>query len=168
MDACRVAVTETHPLSSRVWVSRNCDQGDAEAVTGPALQGSSEPSSRLSIEKSPGRVGEHPPHKECLTQEYHMKPRVPHESMTKTQRQTPGDGLRSLRQQRGLTLRDVHKFSLDLARTSQQPGCVIPPSRLHEFETKNIVPSIHRLCTLARVYSCSLQRILKLYGLPPR
>ncbi len=97
-----------------------------------------------------------------------MKPRARHESRTKTQRHTPGDRFRSLRQQRGFTLRDVHKFSLELARTSGQTAFVIPPSRLHEFETKNIVPSIHRLCTLARVYRCSLQRILTFYGLPPR
>src|SRR6266700_5556270 len=73
-----------------------------------------------------------------------MKPRVQHESMRKTQGETPGDRLRSLRQQRGFTLRDVHKFSLELARRFGQTAFVIPPSRLHEFEKKNIVPSIHR------------------------
>jgi transcriptional regulator with XRE-family HTH domain len=97
-----------------------------------------------------------------------MKPRAQHESMKKTQEQTPGDRLRSLRQQRGLTLRDVHEFSLELARRFGQTAFVIPPSRLHEFEKKNIVPSIHRVCTLARVYNCSPQKILKLYGLPPQ
>jgi transcriptional regulator with XRE-family HTH domain len=97
-----------------------------------------------------------------------MKPRVQHESMRKTQGETPGDRLRSLRQQRGLALRDVHKLSLELALRFGQTAFVIPPSRLHEFEKKNIVPSIHRVCTLARVYSCSLKKILKLYGLPPQ
>src|SRR6266480_2333070 len=97
-----------------------------------------------------------------------MKLRVQHESMRKTQGQTPGDRLSSLRQQRGLTLRDVHKFSLELARRFGQTAFVIPPSRLHEFEKKDIVPSIYRVCTLARVYSCSLQKLLKLYGLPPQ
>ncbi len=92
-----------------------------------------------------------------------MKPRAQHESMRKTQGQTPGE-----RQQRGLTLRDVHEFSLELARRFGQTAFVIPPSRLHEFEKKNIVPSIYRVCTLARVYSCSLQKLLKLYGLPPQ
>jgi hypothetical protein len=62
----------------------------------------------------------------------------------------------------------VHEFSLELARRFGQTAFVIPPSRLHEFEKKNIVPSIHRVCTLARVYNCSLQKILKLYGLPPQ
>ncbi|HZQ18916.1 MAG TPA: helix-turn-helix transcriptional regulator [Terriglobales bacterium] len=97
-----------------------------------------------------------------------MKTRVKHESMRKAQGQMPGDRLRSLRQQRRLTLRDVHEFSLELARRFGQTAFVIPPSRLHEFEKKNIVPSIHRICTLARVYNCSLQKILKLYGLPPQ
>ncbi len=97
-----------------------------------------------------------------------MKPRAQHESMRKTQGETAGDRLRSLRQQRGLTLRDVHEFSLGLASRFGQTAFVIPPSRLHEFEKKNVVPSIHRVCTLARVYNCSLQKILKLYGLPPQ
>src|SRR5439155_16940546 len=97
-----------------------------------------------------------------------MKPRAQHESVRKTQEQTPGDRLHSLRQQRGLTLRDVHEFSLELARRFGETAFVIPPSRLHEFEKKNIVPSIQRVCTLTRVYNCSLQKILKLYGLPPR
>ena len=61
--------------------------------------------------------------------------------MRKTQGKMPGDRLRSLRQQRGLTLRDVHEFSLELARRFGQTAFVIPPSRLHEFEKKNIVPS---------------------------
>src|SRR6266567_4531880 len=69
MDACRTAVTETHPLSSRVWVPRNCDYSNAETVIGAALQGSSEPSSRLSAGKWPCRVAEHRPRKKGLSKE---------------------------------------------------------------------------------------------------
>src|SRR5438128_12632648 len=97
-----------------------------------------------------------------------MKPRAQHESMRKTQGQTPGDRLRALREQRGLTLRDVHRFSLELARRFGHTAFVIPPSRLDEFEKTNIVPSIHRVCTVARVYRCTLPKILKLYALHPQ
>ena len=57
----------------------------------------------------------------------------------------PGKRLRVLRQQRGLTLRDVHAASLRLSRKARQHAFVILPSRLHEFEAKEVVPSIHGL-----------------------
>src|SRR5437762_1056733 len=69
MDACRTALTETDPLSSRVWATRNCNYCDAETVIGAALQGSSEPSSRLSAGKWPCRVAEHRPGKKGLSKE---------------------------------------------------------------------------------------------------
>ena len=81
---------------------------------------------------------------------------------------TPGDHLRALRKQRGLTLRDVYHSSLEIAKEFREPAFVIPPSRLHDIETRAIVPSIHRLYTLARLYKCSLEKILSLYGIPPR
>ena len=97
--------------------------------------------------------------------EYH---RNAQKRMAKTRSSNPAGRLRSMRERRGLTLRDVHSLSLQLAERFGEPAFVIPPSRLHEFETTQIVPSVHRLCTLARVYKCSLKQILSLYDLPPR
>jgi hypothetical protein len=79
----------------------------------------------------------------------------------------PGEHLRALRQRLGLTLRDVYKASLEIALERQERGFVIPASRLHDFETKNIAPSIYRLYTLARVYDRKLAKILSWYGIPP-
>src|SRR5438552_13196847 len=38
LDACRTAVTETHPRSVWIWVRRSCDHGNAQATTGAALK----------------------------------------------------------------------------------------------------------------------------------
>jgi hypothetical protein len=87
MDACRTAITETHPLSSRVWVPRNCNYCDAETVIGAALQGASEPPSRLSVEKWPCRVAEHRPRKKGLSKQ--ILQRVDHFVLTAERVVTP-------------------------------------------------------------------------------
>jgi transcriptional regulator with XRE-family HTH domain len=79
---------------------------------------------------------------------------------------TPGDHLRALRKRRGLTLRAVYNSSLEIAKEFREPAFVIPPSRLHDIETRTSVPSIHRLYTLARLYKCGLGKVLSLYGIP--
>ena len=42
---------------------------------------------------------------------------------------------------------------------------VIPPSRLHEIERKNKIPTIHRLYTLAVIYGRTWHELLSLYGI---
>jgi len=95
------------------------------------------------------------------------KPKEKHKAMPKPV-PTPGDRLRTLRKQRGLTLRAVYGSSLEIAKEFREPAFVIPPSRLHDIETRAIVPSIHRLYTLARIYKCGLGKVLSLYGIPTR
>jgi len=80
----------------------------------------------------------------------------------------PGQHLRAHRLSLELTLRDVHAASLSWARELRNPAFVIPPSRLHDIEMKKIIPSVHRLYTLARVYKCRLNELLSWYGIPPR
>jgi hypothetical protein len=80
----------------------------------------------------------------------------------------PGQHLRARRLSLGLTLRDVHMASLSLARELRKPAFALPPSRLHDIETKEMTPSIHRLYTLTRVYRCRLNELLSWYGIPPR
>lgn len=84
------------------------------------------------------------------------------------QRTIPTKDLRAVRKQRGLTLRDVYERSLCIARKRGRKEFAIPPSRLHEFERKGIVPSIFRLYSLARIYECSLSKVLSWYGIPRR
>ena len=67
--------------------------------------------------------------------------------MSKARVPNPGEHLRALRERRGLTMRDVHNSSLEIAKELGEPAFAIPPSRLHDIETKKIVPSIHRLYT---------------------
>ena len=64
----------------------------------------------------------------------------------------PGAELRAIRQQLGLSFRDVYAASLDIAEQCRQPAFEIPPSRLHEIEIKNKIPTIHRLYILAVIY----------------
>jgi len=78
----------------------------------------------------------------------------------------PGAALRAIREQLGWSLREVHAASLAIAKQHRQPAFVIPPSRLHHIESKNKIPSIHRLYALALIYGRTLKEILSLYGIP--
>ena len=49
-------------------------------------------------------------------------------------------------------MREVHAASVAHAKKRRQPAFVIPPSRLHDIESKNKIPSIHRLYELALIY----------------
>jgi hypothetical protein len=57
---------------------------------------------------------------------------------------------------------------VSLAQELRNSDFVIPPSRLHDIETKKITPSIHQLYTLARVYKWRLNKLLSWYGIPQR
>ena len=78
----------------------------------------------------------------------------------------PGAALRAIREQLGWSMREVHAASVALAKKHRQPAFVIPPSRLHDIESKNKIPSIHRLHALALIYKRTLKEILSLYGIP--
>jgi hypothetical protein len=84
----------------------------------------------------------------------------------KRQRSKPGTELRAIREQLGLTFRDVHAASLGIARKHRRPAFVISPSRLHHIEAKGAIPGIHRAYTLAHIYGRTLNEILSLYGIP--
>ena len=75
-----------------------------------------------------------------------------------------GKKLRELREQIGLTLRDVEVASITLADTRGIEEFVINPSRLSDIETKGVVPSIYRLYVLSVIYRADYAELLKLYG----
>ena len=77
-----------------------------------------------------------------------------------------GAKLRAIRQQLGWSLREVHAASVALAKKRRQPAFVIPPSRLHDIERNNKIPSIHRLYALALIYRRTLKEVVSLYGIP--
>ena len=55
-----------------------------------------------------------------------------------------GQNLRLLREQLGLTMRDVENASAKIAQKYGNDEFVIAPSRLSDLETKGIVPNIYR------------------------
>jgi transcriptional regulator with XRE-family HTH domain len=75
-----------------------------------------------------------------------------------------GRQLRDLREQMGLTLRDVELASTSLAETRGIEEFVINPSRLSDIETKGVIPSIYRLYVLSVIYRADFTELLKLYG----
>ncbi len=79
-----------------------------------------------------------------------------------------GQQLRLIREQLGFTLRDVENASLQIAAKYDSDDYAIPLSRLSDIETKDIVPSIHRLYTLAVIYRCDLLDLLSWYGINVR
>ena len=81
---------------------------------------------------------------------------------------TPGSSLRDLRLQLGLSMRVVYKKSVQLARRLHSSSYQLPPSRMHEYECRGVVPSIFRLYTMAHIYGCSICTLMSLYGIPKR
>jgi transcriptional regulator with XRE-family HTH domain len=83
-------------------------------------------------------------------------------------RRGPGERLRALRLVLGMSLREVHQASIALSKRLRNSEFLLPASRLHEFETRSVVPSIHRLYTLASVYGYEITDLLGWYGIPQR
>ena len=82
----------------------------------------------------------------------------------------PGDGavggqnLRMLREGLGLTMRDIETASERIARKRNNEEYFIPISRLSDFETKGMIPSIYRLYSLAAIYRRDMRELLAWYG----
>ena len=76
-----------------------------------------------------------------------------------------GRRLRELREQIGLTLRDVEVASTALAETRGIEDFIINPSRLSDIETKGVIPSIYRLYVLSVIYRADFAELLRLYGI---
>ena len=75
-----------------------------------------------------------------------------------------GRNLRLLRKQLGLTLQDVEVASEKIAGRYGNSEFLLPPSRLSDIETKEILPSIHRFYSLAVVYRKDVKELMSLYG----
>lgn len=87
-------------------------------------------------------------------------------SSAANRKRTPGERLRAARLVRGMSLRDVHQASVTLAKRLRNDEFSLPPSRLHEIEARNVVPSIHRLYTLSAIYGYDVVEFLDWYGIP--
>lgn len=75
-----------------------------------------------------------------------------------------GLNLRGLREELGLTMRDVETATERIAARHGNDEFLIVPSRLSEIETKGVVPSVYRLYSLAVIYRRDLRELLSWYG----
>ena len=78
---------------------------------------------------------------------------------------TPGARLKALRESLGYKLRDVEIASERIAQRRKEEEYAIPISRLSDFETKSLVPSLHRLYSLAVIYRVTIKQLLIWYGI---
>jgi transcriptional regulator with XRE-family HTH domain len=71
--------------------------------------------------------------------------------------------LRAMREKLGLTMRDVEAASQRIAERHKNEEYLIPISRLSDFETKGVIPSIYRIYSLAAIYRRDFREILSSY-----
>ena len=76
-----------------------------------------------------------------------------------------GQKLRALREQLGLTIRDIENASARIAQKYGNDDYAIPLSRLSDIETKGIVPNLFKLYSLAVIYRRSFAELLGFYGI---
>jgi len=77
---------------------------------------------------------------------------------------SPGLQLRTLREDLGLTLRDVESASQRLSAKYGNDEFALQPSRLSDIEIKGVVPNIFRLYTLSVIYRRDFRVLLSWYG----
>jgi transcriptional regulator with XRE-family HTH domain len=65
---------------------------------------------------------------------------------------TPGLRLRQVREKLGLTYRDVEKASYELALKRGRPDFILHLSRLADIENRGVIPSLHKLYSMAAIY----------------
>lgn len=75
-----------------------------------------------------------------------------------------GQRLRVLREELGLTIRDVEAASERIAARHSNEDFAISPSRLSDIETKGVIPNVYRLYSLAVIYRRDLRELIGWYG----
>jgi len=78
---------------------------------------------------------------------------------------TSGQQLRMVREQLGLTMRDVEIASSRIAAKYGNDEFMIALSRLSDIETKGVTPSIYRVYSLSVIYHRDIREILTWYGI---
>ena len=78
----------------------------------------------------------------------------------------PGLRLRQARETLGLTYREVEQASYELAAKRGRPDFILHLSRLADIENRNVVPSLHKLYSLATIYHLSPVEISSWYEAP--
>src|SRR5258708_8974432 len=78
----------------------------------------------------------------------------------------PGLRLRQAREKLGLTYRDVERASFELASKRGRPEFILHISRLADIENHEVVPTLHKLYTLAVIYPLDPREIFRWYEIP--
>jgi hypothetical protein len=78
----------------------------------------------------------------------------------------PGLRLRQVRERLGLTYRDVERSSFELASQRGRSEFVLHISRLADIENRSVIPSLHKIYTLAVVYHLNPLDIFRWYEVP--
>ena len=78
----------------------------------------------------------------------------------------PGLRLRQIRESLGLTYRDVEKASYEIALRRGRPDFVLHISRLADIENRNVVPSLHKLYSLAAILHLDPLEVAAWYEAP--
>ncbi|HUL32905.1 MAG TPA: helix-turn-helix transcriptional regulator [Candidatus Eisenbacteria bacterium] len=78
----------------------------------------------------------------------------------------PGLRLRQARETLGLTYREVAHASYEIAARRGRPDFILHISRLADIENRNVVPSLHKLYSLATIYHLSPWEICGWYEAP--
>jgi transcriptional regulator with XRE-family HTH domain len=81
---------------------------------------------------------------------------------------TPGLRLRQTREALGLTYRDVEKASYHIAVNRGRPDFILHISRLADIENRGVVPSLHKLYSLAVILHLDPSEISSWYDAPLR
>ena len=80
----------------------------------------------------------------------------------------PGLRLRQARERLGLTYRDVERASYDIASRRGRSDFVLHISRLADIENHGVVPSLHKLYSLAVIYGLDPLELCRWYEVPMR
>jgi hypothetical protein len=78
----------------------------------------------------------------------------------------PGLRLRQTRESLGLTYRHVEQASYEIAAKRGRQEFILHISRLADMENHNVVPSLHKLYSLATIYHLSALEISRWYEAP--
>ncbi len=81
-----------------------------------------------------------------------------------TKNELPGHGLRQIREELSLTLKDVETRSREIAAARQNPEYLFTAGRLSQVENSFSLPSLYKLASLSQIYRISYRELLRLYG----
>ena len=76
-----------------------------------------------------------------------------------------GQCLRQIREEHGLTLKDVEKLSRCLAKKTQIMDYLITAGCVSQVENSNSLPSPYKLATLSFIYKLPLTEMFRIYGI---